>query len=107
MPVQEVQAPPPPIAEENLPPQPGSPNYVYINEKIDLRISKILCDHWDVIENTYIDSSKFVFRKIRNEREQIIRYFFSIKSNFKEYLKRPDTKQIEVEAFVKVSEQIF
>lgn len=64
-------------------------------------MAKIICNHWDIVENSYIDNSKFVFRKIRNEREQIIRYFFTIKSNFKEYLKRPDTKQIEVESFVK------
>ena len=92
-----------PKIDENLPPQPGAPNYVYISEKIDSRMSKVLCDHWDVIENTYMDSSKFVFRKIRSEREQIIRYFFNIKSNFKEYLRRPDIKQIEVESFIKVN----
>jgi hypothetical protein len=65
-------------------------------------MAKIMCDHWDVIENSYLDNSKFVFRKIRNEREQIIRYYFAIKNNFKDYLKRPDTKQLEIDAFVKV-----
>lgn len=91
--------------EPPQPPQPGADDYTYVNEKLDMRMAKILSDHWDVIENTYINSSKFVFRRIRNEREQIIRYFFSIKSNFKEYLRRPDTKQIEVEVFVKVSQK--
>lgn len=82
-------------------PQPGSNDYVYIGEKMDMRMAKILCDHWDVVENSYISNSKFVFRKIRIEREQIIRYFHKIKSDFEDYLKRPDTKQIELESFIK------
>lgn len=67
---------------------------------------KILCDHWDVIEIGYINGVKFVFRKIRREREQIIRYFFEIKKNFFEFLTRPDTKQIEAENFVKVNQSL-
>jgi hypothetical protein len=102
----QTEAPQVPKGDEPpQPPQPGADDYTYVNEKLDMRMAKILSDHWDVIENTYINSSKFVFRRIRNEREQIIRYFFSIKSNFKEYLRRPDTKQIEVEVFVKVSQK--
>ncbi len=109
----KVVTPPPPQeeqvakVEEPISMQPGSDEYVYLNEKIEPRMAKIMCDHWDVIENSYVDNSKFVFRKIRTEREQIIRYFFAIKNNFKDYLKRPDTKQLEIESFVKVQKKIF
>lgn len=65
-------------------------------------MAKICCDYWDIIENGYIKNSKFVFRNIRYEREQIIRYLFNTKSDFVEYLKRPDAKQIEIESFIKV-----
>ena len=81
--------------------QPGSDEYAYLAEPIDTRMCKIMCDHWDVIENTYMGGTKFVFRKIRGEREHIVRYFHTIKTNFSEYLHRPDTKQIEIDAFVK------
>lgn len=84
------------------PAKPGSHDWQYVEEKLDNKIARILCDHWDVTENSYIDNSKHVFRKIRAEREQIIRYFYNIKATFKEYLKRPDSKQVYVDAFVKV-----
>lgn len=84
-------------------PQPGSDDWVYVADKVDSKLAKILCDHWDLVENTYINGSKYVFRKIRSEREQIIRYFFNIKLNFKEYLRRPDTKQVYIDLFVKVN----
>ena len=80
---------------------PGSDEWIYVKEKIDPIMAKVLCEQWDLIENYYMSNSKFVFRKIRNEREQIIRYFFNIKSTFKEYLQRPDTKQEVVDMFVK------
>ena len=74
-----------------------------MDEKLDAGLAKILCDHWDVIEGTYVNGSKHVFRKIRGEREQIIRYFFNSKTNFKQYLRRPDTKQLDVDSFIKVT----
>ena len=95
--IEQVVEPP-----KEMEPQPGDENYIYVNEKVEEKMSKIICDYWDAIEVSYIDGSKYVFRKIRIEREQIIRYFFTIKTNFLEYLRRPDTKQIELESFIKV-----
>lgn len=95
---------PPPIVEEppkEEEPQPGDENYVFIGEKVEDHMAKIVCDYWDTIETSYINGTKFVFKKIRVEREQIIRYFYTIKSNFLDYLRRPDTKQIELESFIK------
>ena len=59
--------------------------------------------YWEAVENTYIDSSKTVFRKVRDEREVIIRYFYQIRQDFLEYLRRPDHKQEFVSQFQKVS----
>lgn len=81
--------------------KPGSADWVYVSDSLDNKIAKILCDHWDVTENCYINGTKHVFRKIRSEREQCIRYFFNVKTTFKEFLRRPDTKQVYLDAFVK------
>jgi hypothetical protein len=53
------------------------------------------------MESSYIGNSKYVFRKIRIDRDQIIRYFHKIKVDFKKYLRRPDSKQEYVDSFVK------
>ena len=50
------------------------PMYVY------QELAKILADHWEAVEKTYIQNGKFVFRKVRDERENIYRYFFQIRS---------------------------
>ena len=38
-----------------------------------------MAPHWEGVENTYVGGSKIVFRKIREERENIIRYYFQIR----------------------------
>jgi len=81
--------------------KPGSSDWAYVDDSLDTKIAKILCDHWDVTETCYMSGTKHVFRKIRSEREQCIRYFFETKRTFKEYLRRPDSKQVYVDAFVK------
>jgi hypothetical protein len=34
---------------------PGSADWVYVSDALDNKIAKILCDHWDVMENCYIN----------------------------------------------------
>ncbi len=97
-----IGTPLPTARTEDEPSKPGSADWVYVDEKLNEKLAKIMCDHWDVTENSYLTNSKYVFRKIRAEREQIIRYFFTAKTNFKEYLRRPDTKQVYIDSFVKV-----
>ncbi len=94
----EINDPSLPVVE---PAKPGSADWAFVDEKLDTTIAKILSDHWHVTEASYINNSKHVFRKIRSEREQVIRYFFSVKTTFKAYLRRPDSKQVFVDAFVK------
>jgi hypothetical protein len=87
-------------------PEPGSEKWIYADEKLDNNIAKILSDYWDLIENTYVGSTKFVFRKLRIEKEQIIRYIYKIKSDFKKYIKRSDGRQEYVDTFIEVIYQI-
>ena len=49
--------------------------------------------NWELIEETYITSTKHMFREIRQENETIYRYFYETKKNFVQFLKRPDLKQ--------------
>lgn len=90
----EVPAGPPP-------PQPGSEEWEFVDQFIQAHLAKVLADHWEHIENTYIKNGKFVFRKIRDERENIYRYFYQIRKDFLAYLQRPDHKQEFVSQFQK------
>ena len=65
-------------------------------------LARVLAPYWEEIETNYINSSKTVFRKVRGERERIIRYLFSIRQNFVAFLKRPDHKQEFVSDWQKV-----
>lgn len=105
-PAPEVEAVQTPKPDEPQPPEPGSEDWQYVSEKLLDNVAKILCDQWDIVEDSYVEGSKYVFRKIRGDREKIIRYFFSIKQDFKEYLRRPDTKQEFIDTFIKMYNSI-
>lgn len=42
-------------------------------------LAEVLAKYWENVEQTYVGNSKHVFRKLRDERENIYRYFFQIK----------------------------
>ena len=71
------------------------------------KLAECLVPHWEAIESTYIDTSKHVFNDIRTEREKIIRYFYSVRKDFLQYLQRPDSKQDFVDQWVAVSDVCF
>lgn len=75
------------------PPQPGSDEWKYVNQSIKSEVANVLSPQWDMVEKSYIDGSKQMFRKIRYEREGIIRYFYQIRNDYLAYLRRPDHKQ--------------
>ncbi|KAL3868818.1 hypothetical protein ACJMK2_041577, partial [Sinanodonta woodiana] len=81
----EPEGPPPPI--------PGSEEWEFVDQFIEFDLARILSQHWETVENTYVKNSKFSFRKLRDEREKIYRYFFQIRKDYQTYLRRPDTKQ--------------
>ncbi len=65
-------------------------------------LAGILSNEWEEVEKAYIDHSKDVFHKVRDERENIIRYFYQIRRDYQDYLRRPDHKQEFVESWQKV-----
>ncbi|XP_060552949.1 sperm flagellar protein 2-like isoform X2 [Ruditapes philippinarum] len=95
----EVPAGPPP-------PEPGSEEWEFVDQFINQNLAKVLADHWEHVENMYIKNGKFVFRKVRDERENIYRYFFQIRKDFLAYLRRPDHKQEFVSQFQKEYNEI-
>jgi len=42
-------------------------------------LAEILAKYWEDIEKVYVTNSKYVFRKVRDERESIYRYFYQIR----------------------------
>eukprot|EP00057_Strongylocentrotus_purpuratus_P026328 XP_011680802.1 PREDICTED: LOW QUALITY PROTEIN: sperm flagellar protein 2 [Strongylocentrotus purpuratus] len=94
-PTPEPEPEPEPPAEPTgpPPPQPGSEDWVYVDEPIDENLANALAPHWENTESTYLGASKHVFRNVRNEREDIYHYYYRIRRNFEAYLRRPDSKQ--------------
>lgn len=82
-----------------LPPAPGAPDYVYVEDPLPETLASVLASHWEVVENTYIDASKVVFRDVRAEREKVIKYFYKVRKDYIEYLRRPDHKQEFVDQY--------
>ncbi|KAM8960886.1 sperm flagellar protein 2 [Pelodytes ibericus] len=77
---------PPPI-------QPGSADWVYVDEPLSQEIPQFLVPYWETIENTYGITIKAALRSMRQERLIVIHYLYDIRITFKDYLKRPDHKQ--------------
>ncbi|XP_068107337.1 sperm flagellar protein 2 isoform X2 [Hyperolius riggenbachi] len=77
---------PPPI-------QPGSAEWVYVNEPIPKEIPEFLVPYWETIEKTYEAAVKAGLRSMRQEHFIVIHYLYNIRNKFKAYLKRPDHKQ--------------
>ncbi|CAH2296490.1 sperm flagellar 2 isoform X4 [Pelobates cultripes] len=85
--------PPEPIPAGPPPIQPGSAEWVYVDEPLPQEIPEILVPYWENIENTYGLTIKTALRSMRKERLIIINYFYDSRNRFRDYLKRPDHKQ--------------
>ncbi|ESO92609.1 hypothetical protein LOTGIDRAFT_120497 [Lottia gigantea] len=85
--------PEPEIPTGPPPPLPGSEEWEFVDQSIELDLAKILAEHWETVEKSYVNNSKNVFHNIRDERENIYRYFYQMRKDYLEYLRRPDHKQ--------------
>ncbi|XP_074612593.1 sperm flagellar protein 2-like [Acropora palmata] len=74
-------------------PEPGSEDWEYVDQPIEVEFAGVLTTQWEHSEETYISSCKTVFGEIRRERELIHRYFYGTRKDFVAFLKRPDEKQ--------------
>ncbi|XP_036365683.1 sperm flagellar protein 2-like isoform X1 [Octopus sinensis] len=73
--------------------EPDSPDWEFVDFEINMIMVKLLSSFWKLIERSYLQNCKKMFRAIRKERDCIKPYYYSIRKIFEEYLKRPDNKQ--------------
>ncbi|NXW75962.1 SPEF2 protein, partial [Hirundo rustica] len=84
---------PPPSPETPPPIEPGSDEWIYVDEPLPQEIIDFLVPYWEMVENTYMNTIKTVLRCLRDEQYTIIHYAADIRRNFKDYLKRPHHMQ--------------
>ncbi|NXP09274.1 SPEF2 protein, partial [Thinocorus orbignyianus] len=91
-----------PVTHEDLPPsipvtpppiEPGSDEWIYVDEPLPKEISDFLVPYWEMVENSYINTVKTVLRCLRDEQHSVIYYLADIREKFQDYLKLPDLKQ--------------
>ncbi|XP_059863060.1 sperm flagellar protein 2 [Delphinus delphis] len=90
-PADSTDVSPAPVAPP--PPKPGSEEWVYVNEPISEEIQSFLVPYWKLIENSYINSIKTVLRHLREGQHTVLAYLYDIRTDFQQFLRRPDHKQ--------------
>ncbi|NXU95911.1 SPEF2 protein, partial [Cettia cetti] len=83
----------PPSPETPPPIEPGSDEWIYVDEPLPQEIIDFLVPYWELVENTYMNTIKTVLRCLRDEQYTIIHYTADIRRNFQDYLKRPHLMQ--------------
>uniref|UniRef100_A0A8C3R2G0 Sperm flagellar 2 n=1 Tax=Cyanoderma ruficeps TaxID=181631 RepID=A0A8C3R2G0_9PASS len=73
---------PPPSPETPPPIEPGSDEWIYVDEPLPQEIIDFLVPYWEMVENTYMNTIKTVLRCLRDEQRK-----------FQDYLKRPHLMQ--------------
>ncbi|NXH88460.1 SPEF2 protein, partial [Edolisoma coerulescens] len=84
---------PSPSPETPQPIEPGSDQWIYVDEHLPQEIIDYLVPYWEMVENTYMNTIKTVLRCLRDEQYNIIHYTADIRKKFQDYLKRPHLKQ--------------
>ncbi|XP_064259173.1 sperm flagellar protein 2 isoform X4 [Passer domesticus] len=84
---------PSPLPEEPPMIEPGSDEWIYVDEPLPPEIIDFLVPYWEMVENTYMNTIKTVLRCLRDEKYAIIHYTADIRKKFQDYLKRPHLKQ--------------
>ncbi|NWY56475.1 SPEF2 protein, partial [Chionis minor] len=83
----------PPIPVAPPPIEPGSDEWIYVDEPLPKEIPGFLVPYWEMVENAYMNTIKTVLRCLRDEQHSVIYYLADVRKNFQDYLKRPDLKQ--------------
>ncbi|NXV44242.1 SPEF2 protein, partial [Uria aalge] len=81
-----IPVPPPPV-------EPGSDEWIYVDEPLPKEIPDFLVPYWEMVENSYMNTIKTILRCLRDEQHSVIYYLADVRKNFQDYLKRPDLKQ--------------
>ncbi|TRZ13179.1 hypothetical protein HGM15179_013922 [Zosterops borbonicus] len=82
-----------PSPETPPPIEPGSDEWIYVDEPLPQEIIDFLVPYWEMVENTYMNTIKTVLRCLRDEQYTIIHYTADIRRKFQDYLKRPHLMQ--------------
>ncbi|XP_062468906.1 sperm flagellar protein 2 isoform X4 [Pezoporus occidentalis] len=83
----------PPILMELPPTEPGSDEWIYVDEPLPKEIPGFLVPYWEMVENTYMNTIKSILRCLRDEQHSVIYYLADVRKKFQDYLKHPDIKQ--------------
>ncbi|KAM6328923.1 sperm flagellar protein 2 [Alca torda] len=83
----------PPIPVAPPPVEPGSDEWIYVDEPLPKEIPDFLVPYWEMVENSYMNTIKTILRCLRDEQHSVIYYLADVRKNFQDYLKRPDLKQ--------------
>ncbi|KAM6364138.1 sperm flagellar protein 2 [Pluvialis apricaria] len=84
----------PPIPVAPQPPvEPGSDEWIYVDEPLPKEIPDFLVPYWEMVENAYMNTIKTILRCLRDEQHSVIYYLADVRNKFQDYLKRPDLKQ--------------
>ncbi|XP_026721433.1 sperm flagellar protein 2-like [Athene cunicularia] len=83
----------PPIPVAPLPIEPGSDEWIYVDEPLPKEIPEFLVPYWEMVENTYESTIKTILRCLRDEQHAVIDYLADVRKKFQDCLKHPDLKQ--------------
>ncbi|XP_009893017.1 PREDICTED: sperm flagellar protein 2, partial [Charadrius vociferus] len=75
------------------PVEPGSDEWIYVDEPLPKEIPGFLVPYWEMVENAYMNTIKTILRCLRDEQYSVIYYLADVRKKFQDYLKRPDLKQ--------------
>ncbi|NWW28573.1 SPEF2 protein, partial [Falcunculus frontatus] len=84
---------PSPAPGTRQPIEPGSDEWIYVDEPLAQEIIDFLVPYWEMVENTYMNTIKTVLGCLRDEQYTIIHYTADIRKKFQDYLKRPHLMQ--------------
>ncbi|KAM9261905.1 sperm flagellar protein 2 [Morus bassanus] len=83
--------PPIPVAPSSV--EPGSEEWIYVDEPLPKEISIFLVPYWEMVESAYMNTIKTILRCLRDEQHSVIYYLADVRKKFQDYLKCPDHKQ--------------
>ncbi|NXJ36414.1 SPEF2 protein, partial [Ciconia maguari] len=83
----------PPIPVAPPPIEPGSDEWIYVDEPLPKEIPGFLVLYWEMVENAYMNTIKTILRCLRDEQHSVIYYLADVRKKFQDYLKHPDCKQ--------------
>ncbi|KAM9213773.1 sperm flagellar protein 2 [Leptosomus discolor] len=81
-----IPVPAPPI-------EPGSDEWIYVDEPLPKEIPGFLVPYWEMVESAYVNTIKTILRYLRDEQHSVIYYLADVRKKFQNYLKHPDLKQ--------------